>query len=170
VNTIINAAISTGAITGTPSVAATTPFTFTATDSSVPAAQTASKLLSIAINAGLTITTTSVPSGTQGTAYSFSLAATGGVGPYTWTLVTPGTGPLPAGLNPIPSAGLISGVPTVSGTFPFTVQITDSLGGTQTANVSLVLAAAPALSASVRRTNSSLRWNDASRARVCLAI
>ena len=145
---------STGAITGTPTVAATTPFTFTATDSSVPTAQTASKLLSIPINAGLTITTTSVPSGTQGTSYSFSLAATGGVGPYTWTLVTPGTGPLPAGLNPITSAGLISGIPTVSGTFPFTVQVTDSLGGTQTANVSLVLAAAPALS--VTTTSGSL--------------
>jgi hypothetical protein len=145
---------STGAITGTPTVAATTPFTFTATDSSVPTAQTASKLLSIPINAGLTITTTSVPSGTQGTAYSFSLAATGGVGPYSWTLVTPGTGPLPAGLNPITSAGLISGVPTVSGTFPFTVQVTDSLGATQTANESLVLAAAPALS--VTTTSGSL--------------
>jgi hypothetical protein len=145
---------STGAITGTPTVAATTSFTFTATDSSVPTAQTASKLLSIPINAGLTITTTSVPSGTQGTAYSFSLAAAGGVGPYTWTLVTPGTGPLPAGLNPITSAGLISGVPTVSGTFPFTVQVTDSLGATQTANVSLVLAAAPALS--VTTTSGSL--------------
>ena len=145
---------STGAITGTPTVAATTPFTFTASDSSVPTAQTAGKLLSIPINAALTITTTSVPSGTQGTAYSFSLAATGGVGPDTWTLVTPGTGPLPAGLNPITSAGLIAGVPTVSGTFPFTVQVTDSLGATQTANVSLVLAAAPALS--VTTTSGSL--------------
>ncbi len=145
---------STGAITGTPTASGTTSFTFTATDSSVPSAQTASKFLSIQINTALTITTLSVPGGTQGTSYNFNLGASGGVAPYTWTLVTPGTGSLPAGMNAISSSGQISGIPTVSGTFPFTVQVADSAGGVQTANLSLVLAAAPALS--ITTTSSSL--------------
>ena len=145
---------SSGAITGTPTASGSTSFTFTATDSSVPTAQTASKLLSIPINTALTITTLSVPGGTQGTSYNFNLGASGGVAPYTWTLVTPGTGSLPAGMNAISSSGQISGIPTVSGTFPFTVQVNDNAGGTQTANLSLVLAAAPALS--VTTTSGSL--------------
>src|ERR1017187_6948077 len=49
-----------------------------------------------------------LPSATIGTAYSTTLAATGGTGPYTWAL----TGSLPAGLTF--SAGVISGTATGS--------------------------------------------------------
>src|SRR5262249_372944 len=39
------------------------------------------------------------------------------------------TGSLPAGLNLGPSDGVLSGTPTVSGTFQFTLQITDAAQG-----------------------------------------
>lgn len=69
------------------------------------------------------ITTTTLPDGQVGTAYSQSLVATGGATPYTWTLAS---GALPDSLN-LSSAGVISGTPTVAGTFNFTVKAKDSL-------------------------------------------
>jgi len=71
----------------------------------------------------LQITTTSLPNGAVNTAYSETLAATGGVTPYTWSVIS---GSLPSGLSLASSTGLISGTPTSSGTSNFTVQVTDS--------------------------------------------
>ncbi|MGA2903137.1 MAG: Ig domain-containing protein [Candidatus Korobacteraceae bacterium] len=60
--------------------------------------------------------------GVPGIAYRQLLIATGGVTPYTWT-ITAGT--LPPGLS-VTSDGIISGTPTTTGTFDFTVQVVDS--------------------------------------------
>ena len=78
------------------------------------------------------ITTTTLPPGTVHVPYSATLAAVGGTAPYTWTLAG---GSLPPGLVLSPS-GTITGTPTVSGTFTFTIKVTDSAGGT---NVSSAL-------------------------------
>ena len=56
----------------------------------------------------VTITTTSLPGGTVGTAYSATLATTNGVAPYTWALAS---GSLPAGVS-LASNGTITGTPT----------------------------------------------------------
>jgi hypothetical protein len=64
------------------------------------------------------ITTTELDPATEGTAYSFQLAATGTV--TAWTLED---GALPDGLT-LSSGGLISGTPTESGTFEITVRAT----------------------------------------------
>lgn len=82
----------------------------------------------------VSITTTSLPSGTVGTAYSQSLSATGGTAPYTWSH----TGTLPAGVD-LSTAGVLSGTPTESGTFPITVQVSDSSSPALTATKSLSL-------------------------------
>ncbi len=77
---------STGAITGTPTAASTTSFTVQVTDS---AKNTQTKNLGIVVNAAsqpLTITTTTLPAGTTGTAYSQTVAATGGTAPYKYAL------------------------------------------------------------------------------------
>lgn len=100
---------STGSISGTPTANGTFNITVQATDSaSTP--QTVTAALKLQVSDGpLVITTTQLPAGQQGTAYSFQLAAGGGIPPYVWS-VDP-TAPLPAGLTLSPS-GLISGVPT----------------------------------------------------------
>jgi hypothetical protein len=71
----------------------------------------------------LLITTTSMPEGIAGTPHTVTLAATGGVAPYTWALVS---GSLPAGLTLNPSTGLISGTPTTAQTYTFELRVTDS--------------------------------------------
>jgi FtsP/CotA-like multicopper oxidase with cupredoxin domain len=81
----------------------------------------------------LTITTTSLPNGQLGVAYSQTLAASGGPTPYTWSL---SAGALPGGLT-LSTAGLISGTPTNSGTFNFTVRVADAGGGTATRALSI---------------------------------
>ena len=71
----------------------------------------------------LVLTTTSLPTGTPGIAYSATLAATGGVQPYNWSVTT---GSLPSGLTLNPSTGVISGTPTTAGKYFFTVQVNDA--------------------------------------------
>jgi len=115
-----------GDITGTPTGSGTANFTVQVTSG----AQVATKALSITIIPALQITTTSLPAGTAGDPYSQSLTATGGVGGYTWLVLS---GSLPSGLD-LSSGGDITGTPTGSGTANFTVQVTS---GSQTAQRSL---------------------------------
>ena len=125
-----------GTISGTPVAAGTVNFTVSLIDSeAVPASTTAN--FSIAIQSELAVTSISPPAGTVGVNYSTTLAAAGGVTPYTWTLAS---GNLPPGLS-LNSAGVISGKPTASGASIFTVQVADS-GGTnqQTAVAQLTIA------------------------------
>ncbi len=68
----------------------------------------------------VTITTGSIASGTIGSPYSQSFAATGGSGAYTFSL----TGSLPAGLGF--SGNTLSGTPTQAGSFPITVTANDA--------------------------------------------
>jgi hypothetical protein len=88
----------------------------------MPQIATQSLTLNVASQVQLAITTTSVPLANEFTPYSVQLAATGGTIPYTWSI---STGALPAGLS-LSSSGLISGTPTVSGSFSFTAQVVDS--------------------------------------------
>jgi len=78
-----------------------------------------------AISSGIspTITTTNLPSGTIGTAYNSTLIATGDE-PITWSI---GSGSLPNGLDLL-ADGKISGTPTTSGTFNFTVEAANGVG------------------------------------------
>jgi subtilase family serine protease len=88
----------------------------------------------------VTTTSASFSTGTVGTGYALvTLAATGGFPPYTWNIIS---GALPAGLAL--NSAAISGTPTASGTFSFTVQVTDSVGNTATAGLSITVNAAPA--------------------------
>ena len=92
--------------------------------------------LAVLSTAPPTITTsTTLPGGTAGVAYSQSLTATGGSPPYTWSVTG---GALPPGLT-LSSAGALSGTPTTVGPYTFTAQVTDSAGAAVTATFSLVV-------------------------------
>jgi len=87
----------------------------------------------------LVITTSSLAGGVVTVSYSATLAATGGTGTgYAWTA---SGGSLPAGLT-LATSGLLSGTPTIVGSFSFTAEVTDSSGKSATANLSVVIAAA----------------------------
>ncbi len=115
---------STGAISGTPAGAGVSNFTVQVVDMEVPPS-TASMALSITINPAvpLSITTTSLPSGTAGTAYSAPITAIGGVYPYTWSVLS---GKIPDGLMLNRSTGVLSGTPQNVGLSNFTVQVSDA--------------------------------------------
>ena len=70
-----------------------------------------------------TVTTTSLPAATLGSAYSATLQESGGVAPYTWSVTS---GSLPLGLSLNSQTGVISGSPLFLGTATFTVQGNDS--------------------------------------------
>jgi hypothetical protein len=125
-----------GTITGTPTTSGTTSTTFKVLDSTVPNQQSATKPLSITINAAplsLAITTNSLPDGKKNQAYASTLAASGGTIPYTWS-VTPG---LPTGLTLAPATGVISGTPTAMSNINYNFTVQDSTNQTTTKQLKL---------------------------------
>jgi hypothetical protein len=125
-----------GVISGTPTAYGTNSFTVQVADSA-PTPQSATAPLVLQISGGtLAITTTSLPSGTEGVAYSSQLAAAGGVPPYNWTMDA--AVPIARGLAFSPT-GLLAGTPTgISDTSPiFTV--VDSAGNAVSQDFSLLV-------------------------------
>jgi hypothetical protein len=121
-----------GVISGTPTAAGTFNFTVKATNS----VGNNTKALSIKILTPPVITTTTLPNGTKGTTYNQTLAATGEA--ITWSKES---GNLPNGLN-LSASGVISGTPTTSGTFNFTVKVTN-IAGSATKALSITIVAPP---------------------------
>ena len=119
---------SNGIISGTPIVSGTFNFTARLSDAGNPQ-QTVSKPLSITILDTLVVTTTTLSNGVVNAAYSAILSAGGGTLPYTWSITN---GSLPSGLTLNSSNGIISGTPSVAGTFSFTAQLSDAGNPQQT--------------------------------------
>jgi hypothetical protein len=122
---------STGVISGTVTAACAGSYdlTFEVTDSGTPNKLTATESLTIVINGAPAIV---LPASIQatavaGTAYTASVAATGGAGALTYSITS---GTLPAGLALNASTGAITGTPTTAGASTFTIKAADAFGDT----------------------------------------
>ena len=113
-----------GVLSGNATTTGTFAFTVTATDSN---AQSGAQAYTIVVAVPvLAISPASLPGGTAGTPYLQVLAISGGIPPYAVSQ----SGTLPAGITFNAASRTFSGTPTQVGTFPLTVTVTDSTGGT----------------------------------------
>jgi uncharacterized protein YhjY with autotransporter beta-barrel domain len=131
----------TGQISGTPTVAGSFTFGVRATDSATGAGPYSGVIdLTLTVSAAdLTVTPTTLSDVLAGTAFSQQMQATGGQGGYTFAVTS---GALPTGIT-LSTAGVLSGRPTVAGTFGFTVTATDGFGNTGAVGLSLTVTGRP---------------------------
>jgi len=97
----------------------------------------------------VTITTPPAQRTVVGSAFKLQLSAQGGIAPYSWRLLQPN---LPAGLTLDPRAGIISGIPTVSGEFRIPIAVTDSGNPPQEVQTEIVLTVIAALEVKWKQT------------------
>ena len=148
----LNAA--TGAITGIPTTSGNFSFTVTATDSASTPQSSTSGTINATVFPALTAATCAPTSAMEvGAAITpFTCTTTGGATPFTWSI---SAGALPGGVSLNTSTGAITGTPTASGPFNYTVSVTDSGSVPQnanTGNLSSTVAAALSISACVPST------------------
>jgi hypothetical protein len=127
---------STGVVSGTPTTAGSYTFTAKVVDAN-GYTDTATCTLSV-INTPVNLDCGACGSsnGKVGTAYSASLAISGGKAPYTYS-ISPGS--LPPGLTLNTSTGVISGTPTTPGSYTFTSKVVDANGTSDTATCTIVI-------------------------------
>lgn len=130
-----------GIITGTPTTAGNYTVTVNVTDSSLGAGPYNANTTALLTIAAPTITLSpasgALPGAQAGVGYSQTITSTGGIAPISYGV----TGTLPPGMTL--SSGTISGTPTSTGTYNFTVTGTDASGNsyTGTANYSITVSA-----------------------------
>ena len=125
-------------LAGTPTTAGTYTFTMRVSDYD---GQQATQQFSLTIDPPLQVSTTPLPAGTVGVAYSHDLPAQGGAPPYNWFVVNKSE--LPPGLTLGTTApdfnNVLTGTPTKAGTFSFPMQVQDSQGNTATGTVTVTI-------------------------------
>jgi hypothetical protein len=132
-----------GILAGTPTATGSASFMATVTDSSNSPQTQSTKISMVVAPAVLAIGSSTMSAGTEGAAYSNSMAVSGGTPAYTWKI---SAGTLPAGLNLAATTGVISGTPTATGTSKFTLSVSDNSipAQTQSAAGTITIAAAQA--------------------------
>jgi hypothetical protein len=126
-----------GVLTGTAASAVSSQFSATVSDLW---SASANKLFTVNFYAVLSITSTSLPTGAQGSAYSSTLlAVAGGTGSGTYTFGATG---LPTGLHIDSGTGAITGTPTQFGTFQPSFTVSDQTPQTVTRQISLTILSA----------------------------
>ncbi len=127
---------STGSISGTPTSTGSRDFSVQVSSG----VRSVSRAFTIDVYARLSITTTSLPDGQEGQAYSASVFRAGGNGPFAWTV---SQGALHAGLSLDPATGAITGRPSVVGDRAFTVQVSSDDGQVATRGLALRITETP---------------------------
>ena len=131
-----------GTIPTTSSTPYTAPITVSASQT-INAIATATGLTTSAVGSAaylipqsLTITGSILANATKGVAYTSTNSAVAGTLPYTWTV---SAGQLPPGLTITGTTGNISGTPTASGVYKFTLKVADSSSPQQSAAASYTI-------------------------------
>ena len=122
---------SSGLISGTPTATGDFTFKVRVTDGTRSATQS----FSLTVVQLLEIDTLTVPAGEVSLAFSFKPSANGGKAAYKWSAAS-----LPQGIAIDGATGELSGRPSVAGSFPVKLTVTDSLGFTASADVTLTFA------------------------------
>jgi len=127
-----------GGIQGTPNIAGLYNFSANLNDGNGHSTNQNLSLYIAPASTALQITTTSLPTGTNGAAYGQTLQASGGQAPYTWSIPNYSADP-PPNLT-LATNGMLSGTPTsAGGPFYFDVQVTDAAATTAYQTLSLYL-------------------------------
>jgi uncharacterized protein YhjY with autotransporter beta-barrel domain len=113
--------------------------TFTYTASNASGASAPASVTVIVIPPTLSLTPNTLPAGMVGATYSQAVTASQGTVPYTYALLS---GSLPGGLH-FASDGSITGTPSASGSFSFTIQARDIYGAEGTQGYVLFVAPLP---------------------------
>jgi hypothetical protein len=130
----------TAVLSGTPTTTGT--YTFTVTASIAALLDSGSQTYTVTINAAPQITTTSLPNGQAGTAYSYTVQVANGTPPYGF-LVSANN--LPDGLSLNASTGVINGTPKVAGSSTFTITASDAAKATTSKTYTVNISAASVL-------------------------
>ncbi|MBB4105838.1 beta strand repeat-containing protein [Allorhizobium borbori] len=124
--------------TPTSGYSGTDSFTYTATNASGTSSPATVTITVSAPTLTFSPAAGALTNGTVGTAYSQTLAASGGTAPYTYTVTS---GSLPAGLSLNTATGAISGTPTTAGNASFSISATDTANATGVVHYSIAVAA-----------------------------
>jgi Putative Ig domain len=135
-----------GELSGVPTTAGTYTFTLKVTDGAGNTDQKNVTLTILAANPLSVASAPTLPGGTVNQGYEVFLKASGGLPGFAWSVVA---GALPRGLAIQNELGTIGGIPTQSGTFHFTLRVTDSAGAH--ADQAMTLVIAPSQTAGGRR-------------------
>jgi large repetitive protein len=125
---------SNGSISGTASAAGTSTFTVRVSDGG---SRSATRQFTLQVLAPLALSAPSAVAAEVGRPLSVTLAATGGLAPYTWSLAS---GALPRDVAFDVARGTLKGVPADAGTSTLTFRVADSNGSVVTRAVRLAVA------------------------------
>jgi len=120
------ATVSGTSITYTPTAGYAGPDSFTYTATNVGGTSAPATVTITVLPASISISPTSLPNSTVGTAFSQTITSSGGTAPYSYAVTA---GALPAGLS-LSSSGMLNGTPTAGGTYNFAITATDASFGT----------------------------------------
>lgn len=133
---------SSGVLSGTPTASGAFSFTVTCSNGVNP---DANQPVSMNVNQPPTITSAAPGNGLVGSAYSHTFTATGFPASFTWSV---SAGALPGGLSLNASSGVLSGSPSASGAFNFTVSCANGISPNATQVVNMNVNQAPAITSS----------------------
>jgi putative Ig domain-containing protein len=126
---------SNGVVSGTPTAAGDFTFVIQVSDGG----RSTSATYTLTVVEELKITQAKPPAAEVGQPFAMEPKATGGRPALSWSVAEGGS--LPAGLTLDPATGAISGKPTLAGSYPLKLTVTDQLGLTQSVDVTVGVAA-----------------------------